>query len=150
MNSEDILKTHRILMGYEPTANQSLIYNAFPKHRGAFGPAQNEEVFQAVSIMALVQTYTKKTQAEPFQVFLLIPSSHERWAVDQLQILSKSIFERLREQKAVAAAKAIGKSFKAILMGSKVLTITEAPPRWASYGFPKDAYVPEWLREALL
>ena len=150
VNSDDLRKNHALLVGVQPTALQRQLYDAFPQNRGFMSGELNPELFEAVIVTALVQTFTKKTQPDPFRVLLIVSSQHQKWATSQLQNFTKVVFERLKAQRAKAVAQALGKAFKAIYMGSNVLQLDTPPTHWAGFGFNEKDTIPDWLRLGLL
>jgi hypothetical protein len=139
---DDLRKGHAAFLSTEPTERQLTLYDQFPAFRGLSGAAFDVEMFEATVVMALVQTVSAK-------VYFFVPSSMEKEAIAALQNLAESIFARIKTRKAVNQAKAVGKAFKAILIGHRLLQIDTAPERWVAFGFQKEDPIPGWLRDGL-
>jgi hypothetical protein len=146
---EDLRKGHCVFLGIEPTPKQLRIYNAFPASRGVADARLDVENFEAAVIMALVQTFSMKTQPEPYRCYLFVPSSHEKWAVTQLGNFAVSVFKILKEKKAAARAQSMGKAFHAVLLGCRVFQFPQVPDRWVAFGFAKSDPMPDWMMPAL-
>lgn len=146
---EDLHKSHYAFLGTEPTTKQCRIYDAFPEKRGVRASELDSEVFEALIVMGLVQTFAKKTQASPFRVYFFVPQQHERWAVKQLRSFAKTVFARLKERRASSQAQALGRAFHSVLIGCRVLQVLEAPDRWVAYGFSESYEIPDWMATGL-
>jgi hypothetical protein len=142
--------THRAFLCSEPTDKHLRIYDGFPTLRGRSDAALDVETFEAAVIMALVQTYTKKQAPDPYTVYLFVPGSHEKWAVEQLKGMLGRLFDKLKEKKAAQQAQILANLFRHIMMGCRVLPFDQAPERWAAFGFVKADPIPIWLSEGLL
>lgn len=142
---EDIIKGHRAFTSTEPTEVQKRLYNAFPARRGPLGSEHRDELFEAVLVMALVQTVSTSSK-----VYFFVPASTEGMALEALKTFAERVFAGIKQRKAVTQAKAMGKAFKAILLGHRVLQMDEAPERWVAYGFAANDPMPAWLAQGLV
>jgi hypothetical protein len=106
----------------------------------------DKDAFDAVLIMALVQTFSMKTQPDPFRVFMFVPAHADRWVVRELNRFAETVFGMLKSRKAAAQAKAMGRAFHAIHSGCRVFQFEAAPERWVSFGFTESDPVPDWLK----
>lgn len=144
-------KGHRTFLGVDPTPNQTLIYEAFPKTRGVSCSTLDVEFFEATTILALVQSFTMKQVPDPHRVHFFVKPAHKKWAVEQLKVIAGTIFGRLRPRKdAKQLAPTVGKLFHAVLIGCRVLQVEVPPDRWVSFGYSVSDPIPDWMCQALL
>lgn len=146
---EDARKSHCVFLGVDPIPVQQHLYDQFPTYRGLASDALNTDTFEATVILALIQTFAKKQQTDPFRVYLFVPATLDRWVVVQLERIVKSMFQRIKSRKAPEQARALGRAFHAILLGGRVLQLSAAPDRWVAFGFKESDPIPEWMRSAL-
>lgn len=141
---------HRAFFGEPPNERHARIYAAFPGARGVSDHEKDETVFEAVLIMALVQTYPRHQRPDPFKCYLFIPASIEKWAVTTLGSCAKRMFDLLKSKKEVKVAQHLGAFFHSVLIGSRVLHLDQEPDRWVCFGFERTDPIPDWMRNALL
>jgi hypothetical protein len=142
---------HSLFMGNEPTPAQARFYAS--KMRGFSDKAFNKERLAAVVVMALVMT-TRKSIEDPTRVILAIPSSHDPWAVEEMNKLSKGMFDHIRKsdmtpENRITNAKNLGRLFKSFYLCNHILQYTEKPDCWMAFGFTKDEPIPDWMKERL-
>jgi hypothetical protein len=150
VSSKDFSRFHSVFFDAAPEPGHIRLYDAFPHARGISDRAQNETTFEAVLIMALVQTFPKNQQLIPFKCYFFVPASIKVWAETQLTECAKRMFEGLKRKRNAAAAKHLGTFFHNIPFGSRVLQINKAPDRWVAFGFTKGDLIPDWFGAALL
>jgi hypothetical protein len=149
---ENARRTHKLL-GSDPTPKQERIYEAYPRARGASAREMDQETFESALVMAITQTFPNGPNAEPFKCYFFVPASAEKWAIEQLNVSARRIFEKLKGMppaRRSLAAKQIGRFLKCIMMGSRVLQLEKGPERWVAFGFEKSDPIPDWLRDGLL
>lgn len=150
-DSEKIRNLHQRYFNEDPTDEQTRLYDAYPHAHGYSDSALDRERFRAVLNLALVGTIPIDGAIENTQpTFLFFPKPHERWVVDQIKQNAEGIFNRLREERRVDAAKFLGECFKALRLGHLVLQLPGAPERWVAFGFTDDGPVPPWMRGHLI
>lgn len=141
---------HKQLLGVDPTPEQNLLYNAFPKRRGFSSEEQDSDRFIATFIAALTDTWDRDTKACTFTVPLAIPRAIEPWCIDQINLF----VERMKVRRKTFVSKTIIPQFvqavRHVEMGTRVFSMVEAPKRWVAFGFSTDSVAPEWLKEGLL
>lgn len=142
----DLRKSHRAFLNAEPSTRQVQVYGAFPTQRGIVGSVGDAEAFDAVMIMALVQTFSMKVQPDPFRVFMFVPAHAERWVAGELNRFAETVFGMLKSRKAATQAKAMGRAFHAIHSGCRVFQFETAPERWVAFGFTDTDPMPDWLK----
>jgi hypothetical protein len=149
--SESLIRAHDGFLGRTPSARQIKIYESFPLHKGVSSSDLDSEAFEAALILSLVQTYPKGQRPEPFKTYLFVRGSAIPWANAELETLTRTMFDYLKEQQKVSRARHLGTFFHAISMGSRALAFKNGPERWTAFGFEReDPTIPEWMREALL
>lgn len=152
--SYDLLcKRHTNLFGDEPTPEQKRLYEAFPHVRGYADKALNVERFQAAVALALAQT--KQNAKTTDRVLLLAPAAHEKWVIEQFNVLADRIFSHCKSlpwesSKKITLARAYGQMFKHVFIFGKLLQLPEDPKLWTIFGFDKDDPLPAWASARLL
>lgn len=150
-----LITRHRSLLGKDPTFEQLALYEAVPKKRGfasarALTETQEAELFEAVFVLALSQTFVEGTGGTPNNVYLFVPPGLERWTTQQIQRLAGEMFAICKRVKSVALAKHLGVLFRHLMVGSKIASSTQAPDRWAAFGYDPNGPQPKWLTDGLL
>jgi hypothetical protein len=126
------------------------LYDGFPVVKGVSSQALDPEVFAATLIMAIVQTYPRGQQPDPYKCLFFVRGQAHHWALEQLGLLAKKMFGVQKERKRADIARHLGAFLRAISMGSRVLQFKEAPDRWVAFGFNESDQVPAWMQSALI
>lgn len=154
--TSDLESWHTRLLGIPSQEDQKLLYQAVPLgSRGYSDNAMDEARFQAILIVTLIQTMAADA-GETHRVIILCPPSHEQWALAQLQVFARTIFNGFKKLPHTATAKRsdvarrFSTCFKHIFLASRVFQLGERPERWMSFGFKKTDPIPDWMRAALI
>jgi hypothetical protein len=110
--------------------------------------------FFAIACLSLQKT-TRVSFRKPARVVILTPPTHDKWVIEQLGVISKQMFDKLKYQPGLPDAKAelartVGGWFNALFVASRLLQLPEMPESWVALGFSKTDLVPDWLRDNLL
>jgi hypothetical protein len=150
-DSKRLFVDHMTLLGLKPTSTQISLYGSFPSKRGyVWTGKHDEERFDAVFLTAFSQAFQREGEDAPNRVYLLIPPTSRDWVLVQVKRLTKVIFGRCKERKAVDRAKELGKLFSYMMVGGRVHQMGIEPSRWSAYGFSSSDLVPEWVSKGLL
>ena len=131
---------HESLMGIVPDPDQAAFYAAEPIRFGYRESSFDRKRLLAVIMLALWQV------SEGRRVTLIIPPTHEAWAIETLRVVARHVLGRLNGQPLYAVAVA---GLRGLSIGSRILGIPE-PEFWVTYGFGQDAPVPQWLEAKVL
>ena len=143
---------HGTLLGEEPADLHKKLYES-----GKFGFSDktlDPERFLAVAMVTLHKT-TRVSMHKPARVVLLVPPLKDKWAIEQLDVISERMFRHMKKMPGTSmargnAAKMVGGWFKVLFVMSRLLQLPEQPDAWTSFGFSKEDPIPDWMREGLL
>lgn len=148
---EKIRSLHRAYFDEDPTEQQRRLYDAYPHANGYSDGNRDAERFRAVLNLALVLAIPDDGVPEHVHTpFVFFPKPFERWVVDEIRKSAESLFDRLRKDRRVDAAKFVGNCFKALRLGHLVLQLPGAPDRWVAYGFTRTDPIPNWMQARLI
>lgn len=137
-----------------PTDRQCALYDAYPDANGFSDAERDEELFQAVLVLALVQTIPSDPDHEPVRTtYVFYPKRHEPWVVKEIGRNAEDVFGWLKrdsKESRVRAAQFMGSTFQALRLGHLVLQMPEVPPHWVAFGFRREDPIPDWMRSRLL
>ena len=142
----NLSQLHEELVGVKPDVEQRLLYRNGGKPLGYLDGDFNRKRLLAVIILAMWRARPAFGGEDFCKVLLVIPPTHERWALETLGALARHILGRLADRPLLYnfAVKAI----QQMQVGSRILGMDE-PTNWVSYGFGEDATMPDWLRSRL-
>jgi len=135
----DLAQFHEELMGITPDAEQQALYNNTTM-RGFREDSFNRKRFLAVILLAL--WLARPHDGVYNKVLLIVPPSHEKWAIETLRVVAKHILMRLKERPGLYDY--VVKTISSIQMGSRIFGIEE-PTLWVTYGFSPTSPIPAWL-----
>lgn len=140
----NLIQFHQELMGTAPDDAQRALYRA--KSSGFLDGGLDRKRFLAVLLLALWRA--RPEDGETFRkVLLIIPPTHERWAMETISTMARFVLGRLSDRPLLYNL--VVKALQQLQVGSRILGLEE-PAIWVSYGFGEQDTVPSWLRNNLL
>jgi hypothetical protein len=139
-----LLRRHTLLIGRAPTPAQEFLYSTFPIGRGYKDDDRDSIRFEAVFLLALMQTFAEAGELNP-DVIMFVPPEHSFWAKTQVKTVAQRIF-------AVPASKERHKHVGSLLHHVYIREDfpTEAPKTpWVAFGFDPES-TPDWIRASLV
>jgi hypothetical protein len=141
-----LIQFHEELMGDKPDDAQRLLYRANGRSFGYLDGGRDRKKLLAVILLAM--WHAKPEDGETFRkVLLIIPPTHERWAVETLQALARYVLGRMADRPMLYNF--VVKALQQMQIGSRILGMDE-PAIWVAYGFGEGVPMPEWLQARLL
>jgi hypothetical protein len=144
---------HRTLLNREPDPSHVRLYDSGKK--GFADKSFDQNRFLAVAMITLQKTM-RKSMSMPSRVMLLIAPTHEKWVREEFDLISAAVFKRLKTYPASTPAKRlvfarnVGECFKIVGYHTRLLQLPDQPESWTSFGFSKEDYIPDWMRNGLL
>lgn len=140
-------RLHQILFGHDPNEDQSRLYGS--DHRGYLGDPQGDVRDEERVIAVFVLAISLSHDPDGFkQVFMIVPAKIEQWIWGVLRRAAKRMFAGMTPTS--EGAKALRAGIEHVMLGSKFPQVEEEPPKWVSFGMPKDAEMPAWMPPRLL
>lgn len=153
---------HVKLLGRNPTGEQLRLYTDPSEPHGYSESGEDLERLTATFIKGLALAYNP-TEGHN-NVLFAVPKRLDSWAVQAINTVLGQIkeyraysYRDLKAKKNEQALKNLSKAGTMIValvakleMGSRVYSLTSAPPLWVAYGFTKEDEAPEWLKRGLL
>ncbi len=106
-------------------------------------------------LMLTLAKISREGLDKPSKVTLLVPKTHDKWLIEQLDNVNKRMCDRLRtfpgtKQKRRELTTNVLGCFNNIWMFSRVLQMVERPTYWTAFGFSKEDVLPDWMQGKLL
>lgn len=143
-----LCRIHRGITGQDSEEAHEQLYRAYPTLRGYASSALNLPYLQATIVLGLSQTYMLHPERMTKTAFLVSPTA-EKWALEQLDLILREIFDQCRQTGNLRVAQYLGAALKHFLIGNRILQIEE-PTRWVAFGFDLDMPLPDWMKDSLL